>query len=491
MPAAVAPPALHPPTLVCLPPRAVGSFADDVAEVAEGLGLTVYPEHREAMRILTSYDARGRFVTYEAGIEAGRQSGKSRGILLPIAIWSALTDPDEVLWSSHMVETALKEFKWLTDPENGVIFGAPWLLRRIRWRDIAYRNSHEAIPFVNGAVLKFRARSAAGGRGLSGSTIVLDEWLFGTDEQQGALSPILSTRSLHGNARIYYGSSAAKRDSRPLQRLRRRARAGDETLAWVGYVAEGSWTEPGCELGPDCQHEAGTPGCSLDNEALWQQSIPLLDRMTSHEFVRGERASMTPTEFGREYLGWSEVDDADVVDVKAWVGLADPLSSPRPYPLALGVEVAPGFASASVVAAGYRDDGAMHVEVLAERPGTSWLAEFLLDKQRELRADVFYRTGKVPVASVLPSLSRVTLEPVDAARFSAGVGLLERKVAEASLRHLGSPGLTRSLAEANKVDIGDGAVTITARGSSGNPAPAMALVLAVWGLETTGSAQVF
>lgn len=487
----LAPPALRPPTLVCLPAKAVGSFADDVGEVAEHLGLTVHPEHYEAMRVLTSYDARGRFVTFEAGIEAGRQSGKSRGVLLPVAIWSALTDPDEVLWSAHMVETALKEFTWLAEPESGVIFQAPWLLRRIRWADITYRNSFEAIPFVNGAVLNFRARSAARGRGLSGSTIVLDEWLFGTEEQQGALSPILSTRSLHGNARVYYGSSAAKRDSFPLQRLRRRALAGDDTLAWVGYVARGSWAEPDCDLGLECSHEVGEVGCSLDDESLWEQSIPLLDRLTSREFIAGERAKLTPVEFGREYLGWSEADDSDIVDIRAWSALADANSSPQAYPLALGLEVAQGGASASVIAAGYRADGLVHVEVLADRPGTAWLPEFLLSKQRELRADVFHRSGRVPVASTLPSLSRVTLEPIGPADFSAGVGLLEQKVAGQQLRHLGSPALTRSLGEANKSDIGDGAVTITARGSKGNPAPAMALVLAVWGLENAGVAQVF
>jgi hypothetical protein len=486
----VAPPALRPPTLACLPSKAVGSFADDVAEVAERLGLEVYPEHHEAMRVLTSYDARGRFVTFEAGIEAGRQSGKSRGVLLPIAIWSALTDPDEVLWSAHMVETALKEFTWLAEPESGVIFNEPWLLRRIRHADITYRNSFEAIPFVNGATLNFRARSAARGRGLSGSPLFLDEWLFGTEEQQGALSPILSTRSLHGNARVYYGSSAAKRDSLPLQRLRRRALAGDETLAWVGYVARGSWAEPGCELG-DCLHEVGSPGCSLDDESLWEQSIPLLDRLTSREFIRGERAKLAPLEFGREYLGWAEADDSDVVDIRAWSALADPESTPLAYPLALGLEVAQGGASASVIAAGYRADGLVHVEVLADRPGTSWLPEFLLDMQRSMRADIFHRSGRVPVASFLPALSRLTLEPIGPADFSAGVGLLEQKVSEQQLRHLGSPALMRSLSEANKSDIGDNAVTITARGSKGNPAPAMALVLAVWGLETAGSAQVF
>ena len=72
----------------------------------------------------------------------------------------------------------------------------------------------------------------------------------------------------------------------------------------------------------------------------------------------------TLEEFARERMGWWEDPSVEALDLDAWRDSADPNSMPRRVPVGLAVVVAPKGRSASVVAAGRRDDGLVHVEIL-------------------------------------------------------------------------------------------------------------------------------
>ena len=220
-------------------------------------------------------------------------------VLFPIILWSALTDPDEYLWTAHMADTTAKAFLELVgqddDDESSLLRQCPWLAARVR--TVVRTHGNEGVQFVNGASLGFRCRSAGRGRGLSGTGLVLDETLEVTPEQAAALLPVLATRSLHGNARVYYASSSAKRSSAYLRSVRRRAVAGDPTLTYVGWWARGSWAEPGC-VQDGCMHAFGTEGCALDDEARWAEGNPLLGKFTSVDYLRGMRRQMDPVQFG-------------------------------------------------------------------------------------------------------------------------------------------------------------------------------------------------
>lgn len=477
------------PAVLHEPPGRAGTYGDDVAEIADRLGRAPEPEQKLAIDALVAHDRRGRFLSVEAGVEGPRQStGKTGGIMLPIIFWTALTDPDLITWTSHLADTHIGSFRELAGSgprdDSGLIASNDWLRRRVR--SISYENGAEGVSFVNGAQLDFRCRSARRGRGRSGATVFSDEALFLEAAAMGALLPTLATRSLHGNARAYYASSAPLKSSLFLWSLLRRAAAGDRTLTWVAWRAPGSWADPGCEV-EGCGHAVDTPGCALDNPELLRLSNILLGRRTSMEFLRSMRQTFRddPFEFGREFLGWGEALDDEAVDLGRWAGLADPRSRPESRPVALAFAVSPGGKSAAVVLVGRRADGVLHVELKEHEAGTAWLGPALLAYQERLGVPAWHRSGRTPEAAVVPGLAAagVRLEPVKAAAWAPACDALGRAVDGGGLRHLGDPRWVPALAAVVRRDAGDGSWEMTWRGSSGDAAPVMALVAGVHGLS--------
>lgn len=476
-----------PPACLWVPPGRAGSYVDDVGEVAERIGRTLLPEQRTAIDGLTAYDARGRFLSIEAGVEMPRQNGKTGGILLPIILWSALTDPDHFVWTAHLLDTSNKAFLDLAKPDEGLIDRCDWLRRRVKAP--SYENGAEGVSFVNGAQIDFRARSERRGRGLSGSTVVADEALFLTDAQAGAMLPMLATRSLRGNARAYYGSSAAKAESGYLRSLRRRALAQDPTLTWVGWWVRGSWAEPGCGI-DGCGHAVGTPGCRLDDETLWAEANPMLGRLVSLDFLRTMRQTLPPLEFGREFYGWEEsagAGDDCPISAEAWAACGDPDGLVTGDPV-LALDVAPDRRSACVALAGPAGT-AVQVEVVAHRPGESWVLPELR-RAREAGMSTLAMDGKSQASAFRADLEAmgftvVTLGPGD--MIEACIGLQRDVAAGDRVRHLGDPVLARALAVATTRPVGDGGGWAWARRrSDGDITPLVAVTAARWLLVERG-----
>ena len=476
-----------PPACLWVPPGATGTYGDDVAEVAECIGRPLVPAQRAAVDALVSHDKRGRLLTVEAGVELPRQNGKTGAILLPIVLWSILTKPDNFVWTSHLLDSSAKSFHELAgkrpDDEEGLIVSCDWLRRRVRAP--SYENAQEGVTFVNGGQLDFRARSGRRGRGPSYSTVVFDEWLFGEAEQAAAVLPALATRSMAGSARALYASSAALKASKHLRRLRARAVAKDPTLTWVAWWSRGSWDDPGCDS-DECSHEVGSVGCSLDDESRWVEANPLLEVFTSLAFLRSMRATMSPRQFAREFMGWQE-DGEDAADPQVWASLFDKDSTPLPRPVVLVLDVDPGQRSASVLAVGRRADGLVHVEVLASRPGTDWLPPFLLDKQRSTGSAIWHLAGRHPVASVLPALKGLRLRPVPLTEFVAACTHAAKVIEDRGVRHRGDQQLTSAVTRSETAPAGDGSRVLSRKLSEGDVSPAFALFIGLWALPLAAS----
>ncbi len=491
--ATLAEPALVDPAVLHLPPGRVGSFVDDVSEIAERLGRPPVPEQRMAIDALTSYDSRGRWLSTSAGLELGRQNGKTSAVGVPIFLWSNLVDPDLYTWTSHRARTHLATFRDLagTGPRSdaGLINSCDWLSRRVRRVD--YENGNEAIEFVNGSRWEFICRSL-NVRGTPAKAIAFDEALLLDWVTVGAMTPALATRSLRGDARALFLSSAALKLSALLRSLRRRALAGDPMLTYVGWWARGGWADPGCDT-EGCDHAVDAEGCALDRPELRRAANPLLGRLISMSFLDEQRALLegNPVEFGREHLGWQEEAD-DEVSKERWAALADPHSKPLPDPVALAVEVAPKGASASVVSAGRRADGLVHVEVLANEPGTAWLPGFLAER-RGLNVPVHYRAGRTHTRSVLPALEAVgvQLEPMSLADYAAGCGALDELMESGGIRHLGDPHLAGALERVVRKPGTDRTWVMTWSGASGDVSSAMALPVALQALMASPASSRF
>lgn len=477
------------PAHLWVPPGARGSYVDEVADVADLMRRPLDGSQRVAVEAMTSYGPRGRWLALETVIKGPRQTtGKTAGILTPIVFADLfLWDADRIAWTAHLFKTSRDAFA----DHCQLIESTPEFDRRIA--KISYANGEESIALKSGAVLEYLARSKGGGRGLGGKRVVIDEALFFAAEAAGALLPIMAARE---NPQVMYGSSGAKVESDHLRALTTRGRAGgDPSLVLVEFCGAGSWDEPGCEaLG--CSHVVGSPGCALDDVDLWLQANTGVSYGRSDvEFLGAMRRTMTPLEFGREFLGWDEGptvgNDPDRIPAESWKRCADP-ASVIVGPVVFSVDMPPGGAACSIGVAGRRADGTAHVGVVDYRRGTDWVAPRLVEltAEHETRCGIVWQPT-APIGGLASQLESASLwlMPMTAGEMAQACGALKDDVLNGRLRHTGSAVLDDAFASAERRVGVEGAWTWGRRKSAGDISPLVAATEALWGLAQAGDGE--
>ena len=478
------------PTYLSIPPR-LGSFGEDAAELAVEYGRPLDPEQLIAVDAGLSYGPGGKSAALEVCDIKVRQNGKTAGDMTAMALYRVfLAAPDRTIWTAHLFKTAREAF----DDHLSLITNCDMLRKRVR--KVRQANGEEGIELLNGARLDYMARSKGGGRGLGSGTLVVDEALILATEAMAAVFPTMSARP---DPLVIYGSSPGVPGSVHLRSLRDRGRAGgDPSLVYIEHCAPGSFALPSCVRGVDCSHEVGDPqaeGCALDNVAYREEANPALPRRITHRYVDGERRALGWREFARERMGWwddpVDVDADKLINIDAWQRRLDVRSQPgEGEPVAVAWDTTPGMGSASVSLATYRDDGDVHLELIATGAGTAWLGPYLngtddadglidrlgLDEvtmmptesnqatlegmPEDLRAMTVVMTR--PAVAAAAAHFEAMLEPVEP---QAGAGRrrwagpddgLENLVAELGLWHLDDPLLLAGLVGLRKRNVGDG-----------------------------------
>jgi len=340
-------------------------FADtlgpEVADLAEMVGFPADPEQRLVLDAMFGLDRMGRRVAFEVAVIGARQNIKT-GLFKIAALGEVfVAEVPLLVWSAHEFPTAQEAFRDLTE----LIESAPDLDREIK--HIHRGNGDEAIELLNGCRIKFKARTKAGGRGLSGKRVVLDEAFALQATHMGALLPMLSAQD---EPQVWYGSSAGLADSEVLRGIRDRGRPGSPSMVYVEWCAP----RGGCIKG-DCLHAVGTPGCVLDDEAAWQLANPQMGRRIKVDTIRNERLALPPEEFGRERLGWWDEPGflEHIFGADRWARCAVPHQDEPPTSgIVLGVAVS--FDRAwSTISAAVPLPGRELVGVIDRRQGTDWL----------------------------------------------------------------------------------------------------------------------
>lgn len=516
-------------------PERRGSYGDEAIDLAQVAGVTLDGEQKRDVDAMLSYKAGGKWLTLEQAIIEARQNGKTKGVLQTVTIFDLwMLPPDRIVWTAHLFKTARDAFKDFCT----AIEISPELSRRVK--NISYSHGEEAIELHHpksrteqGAVLEFLARSMGGGRGLGGKRFVADEALILSSTSMGALMPTMSAR---GNSQITYGSSACQLSSAHLRKVRNRGRAGgDPSLIYIEYCAPGGWgttpcaagddcdhgetpgcSYPTCREGLECSHLYGVEGCALDNEEHWKLANHSLGRVRAngtgitYDYVRAERRTLDPTEFGRERLGWHEdpppeQDTTSDVDMVRWAELADPLSPKPTGSVALAVDVPPDRSSTSI-AVSWGDDERVLVMV-TELPGTSKAVALVEELCRdEDVVDVSLHAGG-PAGSLVAQLE-VALEPLGielrsvstqeaaqatgafVALITGPIGPDKKPTGEKLLGHLDQAELNKALGAAKLRDSGDMA-QLWNRKDLTNLAPLIAVTLAANGYVKHGRDSFF
>lgn len=419
---------------------------DIAAEMGELVGLPPDDQQQMILDAIYAEDEAGEPAAFEVAAVAPRQNLKTAALEV-----AALTDlfvfgEELIIWSAHLFPTARKSFLHMVQ----LIESCDDLRRQCHKPRSA--NGSEMIQLLTGQAIEFHARSKGGGRGMTGSKVVLDEALFLVPSELGALLPTMATMP---GGQVRYGTSAGLLMSEFMRSLRKRGRIGDAGLAWL------EWCAPfvPCEQ-QECPHlPVGViKGCALDNRDLWRIANPAYNVRITERMLAKFRRSMPPDEFMREFLGWWEdpPGEADtVIDLGLWDRLKDGSKDFPLEPIAFGVTVSPDNRSRSAIgAAGRRQDGRVQVDLIAEGRGTAWVVDWI--SQRVQRwgpvAVVLDGTAKVFEQALLDrGIPAVTTASTD--RSQATVAFYDALGAE-QIRHPGEILLDQAVARAEKKPMG-------------------------------------
>jgi hypothetical protein len=446
-------------------PLYVETFGPEVAEIGALAGFSPDPEQQLFLDLLFAIGPSGKSVSFESCLIGPRQNLKTGTVKLAELGWLFVTEQRLIVHSAHELDSTEEAFNDLRE----LIENTPQLSRhldptigKLDSRGVVTGNGKWSL-FVLGSEgqrlrVKYKARTANGGRGLTGNKIVLDEAFALTPSMIGALYPTLSAVP---DPQVLLASSAGKLESAFLRSVRDRGRAGgDPALTYMEY-ADDVKRFGACKLAR-CDHAKppnNPPGCALDDPQRWRRFMTALGRRIDEDTIRKMRGSMPPAEFAREFMVWwddpATEDGESVVNLATWSkpttegGCKDP-AAPAPERAVLTVDVEPDRQSATIAAAGDGPGGRTLV-ITTTQTGTSWVADAL--KVMVARRNVVGPVRLVQNAqagSLVSDLKAAGIEwePISSVQSGQACSSFIRAVEDRTVVHVGQAELDRAVGNA-------------------------------------------
>jgi hypothetical protein len=287
-----------PPRVLVLPDRSVANDWEDVADLSAGYGLSLDGWQEDVLRAAMGVRSDGTWAAKQIGVSAPRQNGKSQLIVARALAGALVLGEKKIIISAHQQDTARETFAKFLE-----MFDANDLLRS-KVKQVMNALNREFIKFTNGAEIRFKARSTAGGRGFSSDLLLLDEaQILGMP----AWVSINSTMSARPNPQIWLlGTPPTPEDNGEVFTfIRDAAMAGrSSALAYLEWSAE-----------PD------------DDPALAEtraKANPAWHTRINHDVVQGEFETYPAIRFAMDRLGiWAtELEISGAISSAAWGDLA-------------------------------------------------------------------------------------------------------------------------------------------------------------------------
>lgn len=441
-----------------------------MADLAASLGVPLDEWQEQALEAAMGERADGRWASKFVGVSAPRQNGKSQLIVARALAGILLFGEKMIIISAHETDTAREIWKRLID----VVEDNPTVEARVTGRMDAI--NREYLSFGKGTdrqTIKLKARRAGGSRGFSADCLLLDEAQILGKQSWGSIVPTMSAMP---NPQMWLFGTPPTEDDDPFAFSRVRESA-------IGKRARHCWLEWAAE-----------PGDDFDDPETWAKANPAYGVRISYEACADDRSAMDDAQFGRERLGmWdASAGHRGVIPMDAWKDRADGASKVSGAP-ALGLEVGPDLAWASVSLAGQRADGSWHIELVENRNGAAWVPAYLAQL-------VELNPGIVGVVVDVggPIKSMITQRGTRWSMGSVGVPVTPLKVAELTvactkvldgtvtgwLHHIDQPQLTAAAQAAGKRMIGDtGTWVFSRKSTTSDITPIQSATYALWGAQ--------
>lgn len=470
------------PRILWVPTSGVSSAGQEAIDLAESVGLILDDWQAFLLGHALAERRDGRWAAREVGEVVPRQNGKGGGLEARELAGLFLLGEALIIHSAHEFSTSLEAFHRLLHH----IEEHPWMMRRVK--RVSRSHGDEGIDLKTGQRIRFRTRTARGGRGFSADLVILDEAMILPTSFHGTLMPVVSARP---NPQIWYTGSAVDQanpshDGEVLARVRHRGiTRSDPTLLFM------EWSVDRGDGGDEPYTPDRVTAAVLADEDAWAEANPAYGIRITREAVESELRSMTPRTFAVERLGigdWPDVTDDETesrIDVRAFRALTDPVSEPAGA-VCLAIDTSPDRAWTSISAAGARADGLEHVELVDRRRGTGWVPDRLAEIAGRSDVRVILLDAAGPGGSLLPALEDpglgldVEVIAVSAKDVGRACGRFFDLVQEAGVRHRGQAELDAAVKGAATRKLGD-AWAWARSSSSVDITPLVSATLALYG----------
>ena len=256
---------------ICTPFLKGASKIDEVAELAEKIGMPLLDWQLLVLEDMLRVDAKGDFRRKTMGLLIARQNGKTHLARMLILAHLFLWDSKMVIGMSSNRNMALDTFRQVAN----AIMDNDFLKDQVK--QIRYANGQESITTLKGNRYQIVAATRDGSRGLTANFLFIDELREISEEGWKAARP--TTRATGGQTLVC--SNAGDAYSVVLNDLRERALSyPSPTLGWYEYSAP--------------------PHCKVDDRNAWAMANPslgkLIDEETLEEAVATNPINNTRTE---------------------------------------------------------------------------------------------------------------------------------------------------------------------------------------------------
>ncbi|WP_435199555.1 hypothetical protein [Janibacter sp. GS2] len=344
-----------------LVPECFDSHGPEAIEFARYCGYELHPFQAQGLiddlgyvRVTT---ADGRIVERWAAQETeevlSRRNGKTIRFVVLILFALFMLGEEKILYTAHRDDTAKDVF----DEFVKALERTPRLWAQVVDSGPRYTNGQRSVELKTGQIVYFRTRGTDAGRGQGYNRLIFDEDQNLTEDEMAAMMPLATGAE---NAQINFGGSAGGRTAKVQAKIRRSADNKERGLCYRGWHAN---------VDDD-----------LDDLDLVARLNPRLGYGLSYTFIAKELARMSRVQFGRERCGAATYPRGEgegwVIPQEAWLTATDTTSATAPdSPLAFVLESGPQLDRGTIAVAGFRTDGAVHIEVTDNAPGVLWMVD--------------------------------------------------------------------------------------------------------------------
>lgn len=461
-----------PPLRELTPDTSWGFECIDFIEKVLGWELLPYQRWLYIHALEKSLDGKGfRFQTLVVLIS--RQNGKTLW-LKGLGLWRLYVDgAKQVLISAQnleFAETTLSEA--VEEVKNNRLLNA-------EFEKFSQTNGKYKLCLSNGREWRAAVSTRKGGRSLSVDLALLDElrehqnWL--------AWNAIVPTTTARPRSLVVAASNAGDATSVVLRSLRD---------GCINRIATGQQdTRTGL-----FEWSAPDDADPLD-QTHWASANPAMGHLFEPETLAGRAEAMfdNMAGFKTEHLcQWVDALEPGIIPAGDWIATTDP-ESKRAEDSVVWASVDVNFQRTKgyVAIAAKREDGKVHIEVVAAERGTEWIVPWFTER-RERFAGVVIQARGAPASVLIEPLKEAGIEVLElgGSDLSKAYGYTFDLITERKLAHRPSPVLDAAAESAKARILGDSWV-IDRKNSPIDASPLVASFQAVWGEQIHDQISVY